>query len=501
MRDRALLQKFMATTPIQQTGSTATPTTAPQQAQPKPATVAFPTPEVVKKVCVDADINNIKKNLPYILKEMAAGGLTSKNDLIAVICTIAVETASFASIEEIGKGGGRHGNYYGRGFVQITWETNYRACGKAIGIDLVGNPALALKPDIAAKALVWFFKTNKIPSYAAKGDFDNVRSIVNSGSPGNIGICWGVPQYRAAVARAKQHFTQGIDPNAVGAIPLDGSYGLGCIDTGGAGSKTFSAQHNPSTQADALAYALGLHEAERQRSHEFEAMVQLASDPSILKLDAQKTFELKGFAPDLDGTFTTEEIIFYPLDPRGLVASLHAYKPDPNAPKPQVFLHDANVGLKPPDPVMAPSNVTPDGWRWAMPPNDVNVAGMKCEFGYARNRLHAGIDLGGYGKDDVFAASSGTVDFTCEIGGAGGYGRMIDIKHPNGWMTRYAHLKQVLVKKGDTVQGGQKIGIRGGSGARSDNDYPYHLHFEVHNPSGKPVDPRSVMPKPGPPRV
>jgi len=343
------------TTPIQpQTGVNA----APQQAQPKPAATVFPTVDIVKKVCPDSDINNIKKNLPYILKAMAEGGLTSKNDLIAVICTIYVEVTAFAPIEEIGKGGGRHGNYFGRGFVQLTWKENYEACGKALKMDLVGNPKLALSPEVAAKALVWFFKTNKIPAYAAKGDFDNVRSIVNAGSPGKIGYCWGVPVYRAAVERAKQHFTQGIDPNAVGGIPLAGDYGVGCADPGAAGGRSLAGQQNPNTQADALAYALGLHEGDRQRSHGFEATLQVASNMDILKLDAQKTFELKGVGVDLDGTFTVDEVLFYPLDPRGLIATIHAYKPDPNAPKVQVFLHDANAGLTPPDPLKPTPPVT-----------------------------------------------------------------------------------------------------------------------------------------------
>jgi murein DD-endopeptidase MepM/ murein hydrolase activator NlpD len=67
-------------------------------------------------------------------------------------------------------------------------------------------------------------------------------------------------------------------------------------------------------------------------------------------------------------------------------------------------------------------------------------------------------------------------------------------------MTRYAHLAKVNVKKGDPIKRGQLIGIRGGSGSRSDKDYDIHLHHEVIV-NGNPVDPRSVLPKPGPPNV
>ncbi len=465
----------------------ATPTTTPAQ--------AYPTPELVQKVCPDSDGNNIRKYLPFILKAMAEGGMVSKNDLIGVLCTIYVETTPFAPIEEYGKGGGRHGIYYGRGFVQLTWKENYEKCGKAIGVDLVNSPALALKPDISAKALVWYFKTNGIPAYAARGDFDNVRSIVNSGSPGNIGICWGVDVYRGAVKRALQLFTQGIDPNAVGALPVDGSYGLGCADAGVGGSRTIT-QINPQNQGDALAHVLGLTNQLLGKAIEFRASLDAATDAAVLDLDAQKTFEAKGFGKGLDGTFTTDEVIFTLSD--CLRVDVVAYQADPSAPQPQVFVHDTNQNNAPATP---PSTVSKSGWSWPMPVSKVNVAGDKCEFGDARGRPHEGIDLGGFGPDEVFAAANGTVDFTCEIGGAGGYGRMVDIKHPDGWVTRYAHLAKILVKKGQNVTSGQQVGVRGGSGGGSDSDYPIHLHFETRNPSGKAVNPRSVMPTPGPPKV
>lgn len=343
-------------TPIQPTGPIQPQALPGQVPTPKPPE-PYPTVSDVMKVCPDSDINNVRKYLPYILKAMAAGGMTTKEDLISVICTIYVETTPFAPIEEYGKGGGRHGAFFGRGFVQLTWQENYAAFGKTIGIDLVSNPARALEPEIAAKALVWYFKTNNIPNYARKGDFDNVRSIVNSGSPGNIGICWGVDVYRAAVQRASQIFKSGIDPNAVGSIPLDGSYGLGCADPGAAASRTLTGVHNPTTQADALSYALGLHLRERDRSHKFDATLNIASVPEMLELDAQKTFEVKGFGAELDGTFTTDELIFYPLDERGLIAELHAFKPDPNAPPVQVFLHDSQAGLNPSQPSIATGNV------------------------------------------------------------------------------------------------------------------------------------------------
>lgn len=43
--------------------------------------------------------------------------------------------------------------YCGRGYVQLTWQKNYLRAGRLLDIDLVGNPDLAMKPDIAAKIM------------------------------------------------------------------------------------------------------------------------------------------------------------------------------------------------------------------------------------------------------------------------------------------------------------------------------------------------------------
>lgn len=73
--------------------------------------------------------------------------------------------------------------YRGRGFVQITGRANYAKAGKALGVDLVGNPDMALQPTVAALILVrgctngWF--TGKKLSDYLPGDYVNARRIVN----------------------------------------------------------------------------------------------------------------------------------------------------------------------------------------------------------------------------------------------------------------------------------------------------------------------------------
>lgn len=76
--------------------------------------------------------------------------------------------------------------YYGRGFVQLTWDYNYKKYGELLGIDLLTCPELALKPDVALFVLVHGFKTGgftgkKIADYINDHatDFINARRCIN----------------------------------------------------------------------------------------------------------------------------------------------------------------------------------------------------------------------------------------------------------------------------------------------------------------------------------
>ncbi|MFV0624325.1 M23 family metallopeptidase [Sphingomonas sp. ac-8] len=95
--------------------------------------------------------------------------------------------------------------------------------------------------------------------------------------------------------------------------------------------------------------------------------------------------------------------------------------------------------------------------------------------------VHRGVDLPGVVGTPVVAAASGVV---CVAARRGGYGDLIELAHPDGTTTRYAHLSRILVRPGETVVQGQVIGRMGSTGRSTGS----HLHFEyrVH---GVPVDP------------
>jgi lipoprotein NlpD len=97
-----------------------------------------------------------------------------------------------------------------------------------------------------------------------------------------------------------------------------------------------------------------------------------------------------------------------------------------------------------------------------------------------------GVDIGGKIGDPVVAAAPGRVMYTGT--GIRGYGKLIVIKHDDGFNSVYAHNSQILVKEGQTVKRGERIAILGDT----DSDTP-KLHFEIRK-SGKPVDPLKYLP-------
>lgn len=98
-----------------------------------------------------------------------------------------------------------------------------------------------------------------------------------------------------------------------------------------------------------------------------------------------------------------------------------------------------------------------------------------------KRALHFGVDFAGKDGSKVLAVASGVVTWSGE---RFGYGRMVEIDHGNGYVTRYAHNAVNLVKVGDVVQKGESVGLMGSSG-RSTGP---HVHFEVLR-DGSPVDP------------
>ena len=102
---------------------------------------------------------------------------------------------------------------------------------------------------------------------------------------------------------------------------------------------------------------------------------------------------------------------------------------------------------------------------------------------------HTGIDIAISSGTPIVACNSGTV---IRASWYGGYGNCVDIRHEDGSMTRYGHMSQINVQKGDKVLRGQQIGKVGSTGYSTGS----HVHLEYYEPgSSSPIDPLQLIKK------
>lgn len=180
------------------------------------------------------------KNIDIVIKELTAAGITNPQAISAILAIISKESgfvpknetsysktsndrirSIFSKTKDLSDQaltslkadpvkffnyvyGGRYGNsategykYRGRGFNQLTFKGNYEYYGKKLQLDLVGNPDLVNKPEIAAKVVAAYFKDQfeKHPStikqrYGAKNinDFKDTKTAVNAFYNANAGL-------------------------------------------------------------------------------------------------------------------------------------------------------------------------------------------------------------------------------------------------------------------------------------------------------------------------
>ena len=101
------------------------------------------------------------------------------------------------------------GGYFGRGHVQLTHRRNYKRMGELLGIDLVGNPSLALEPQISAKILIigmmdGMFTGKKLADYINRdnADYRQARRVVNGMDRAEL-IAGHAEKFEAALRAAR----------------------------------------------------------------------------------------------------------------------------------------------------------------------------------------------------------------------------------------------------------------------------------------------------------
>lgn len=109
-------------------------------------------------------------------------------------------------------------------------------------------------------------------------------------------------------------------------------------------------------------------------------------------------------------------------------------------------------------------------------------------YGWRWGRMHRGIDVAGPVGTPIVSAAAGVVE---RAGwNSGGYGNLVEVRHADGSMTRYAHNSRIAVRPGQRVAQGQHIADMGSTGYSTGP----HLHFEVHMPNRGTVNPMAMLP-------
>lgn len=167
-----------------------------------------------------------------------------------------------------------------------------------------------------------------------------------------------------------------------------------------------------------------------------------------------------------------------PTEPATAVPSPSASKPAPTpAAKPQL------VEVKPP-PEPPPPPKAPAGRGFIWPVKGKVLSGFGPGSGGTYND---GINIAAPAGTPVLAVEDGVVAYAGNE--LRGFGNLVLLKHPNGWMSAYAHCDRILVKKGGRVRRGQTIARVGATGAVSEPQ----LHFELRRGT-RAIDPLQQLP-------
>jgi putative chitinase len=195
------------------TGSTAptppaggTPPAAPGGSDgPTPQAASSITIQQLRAIFTQAPLKKLEAYLPLLNSAMTEAQINTKMRKAAFLAQVAHESAEFVYMKEQGNRAyfmrmyditgrrpkkarelgnlapGEGARYPGRGPIQVTGKNNYRACGQALGLDLVNHPELVETPSIAFRASAWFWRYRGINEAADRGEFKRVTRLINGG--------------------------------------------------------------------------------------------------------------------------------------------------------------------------------------------------------------------------------------------------------------------------------------------------------------------------------
>jgi putative chitinase len=169
---------------------------APVEAPGAPMSTGL-TRELLRAIMPRLTVARADECLPCLEVAMVEAAITTPRRQAAFLAQLAHESGELRYFEEIAsgeqyEGRGDLGNvrpgdgvrYKGRGPIQLTGRANYRAAGRALGLDLEGEPTRAADVDVGFRVAAWYWTTRGLNALADAGDFREITRRINGGFNG-----------------------------------------------------------------------------------------------------------------------------------------------------------------------------------------------------------------------------------------------------------------------------------------------------------------------------
>jgi len=135
--------------------------------------------------------------LPALNAAMAEFDINTPARQASFLAQLAHESGQLVYVRELASGAAYEGRrdlgntqpgdgvrFRGRGLIQVTGRSNYAACGKALGLDLLAQPALIEQTVNACRSAGWFWQSRGLNALADAGDQVAVTRRINGGTNG-----------------------------------------------------------------------------------------------------------------------------------------------------------------------------------------------------------------------------------------------------------------------------------------------------------------------------
>ncbi|MBC7968573.1 MAG: glycoside hydrolase family 19 protein [Verrucomicrobia bacterium] len=161
------------------------------------STLLLLTAQQLLAIAPEASTSRINTLTPFLNRTMVEFNVSTPLRQAHFLAQVAHESDRFNALEEYASGedyedrddlgntqAGDGVRYKGRGLIQVTGRTNYGACGRALGIDLINNPTQLAEPDLASRSAGWFWASNQLNGQADNDDVRTVTRLINGGYNG-----------------------------------------------------------------------------------------------------------------------------------------------------------------------------------------------------------------------------------------------------------------------------------------------------------------------------